>query len=357
MSKKDFLINVLYYSCIALIVYLSGKYIVPVMAPFIVGFSIAYLVRSIATKIFGTPGKKRYLITLVGFYIVVIFLVALISVVTVNSIKAFDYAGLYVNYLEPAINIVYNFFMDLNESLPAEVANIFNQVTSSIFEAIKTVLMTLSTFLIGFIKGLITSFPSTVITITVTIVSSVYFILGYDEVVSFIYQILPKKAAVFIEDVAIFIRENILKVLKSYMIIMTITFIELTIGLTILQIKGAVLFAALIAVMDILPILGVGTALIPWAIVELIFGNIFMGLGLFVLYWIITIIRNIIEPRIVGKKLGLNPIVSLISMIAGLKLFGLVGMIGFPLIIAFFMYREEKYKNTEENITEEITSE
>ena len=223
---------------------------------------------------------------------------------TVNSVKGFDYAGLYSNYLEPAINIVYNFFIDLNEALPAEVADIFNQVTSSIFEAIKTILMTLSTYLINFIKEAITSFPSAIITITVTIVSSIYIIIDYEGIVDFIYKILPRKVSYFIEDVTIFIKDNILNVLKSYLIIMVITFAELTIGLTILRAKPTILIAALIAIMDILPILGVGTALIPWAFVEMIFGNIFRGLGVLLLYVIITIVRNIIEPRIVGTRLG-----------------------------------------------------
>ena len=81
------------------------------MMPFIIVFSIAYLVRKIAGNIFGKLGKNRLLITLVGFYIVVVILFAFISVMTVNSVKGFDYAGLYSNYLEPAINIVYNFFI------------------------------------------------------------------------------------------------------------------------------------------------------------------------------------------------------------------------------------------------------
>ena len=216
--------------------------------------------------------------------------------------------------------------------------------------------MTLSTYLINFIKEAITSFPSAIITITVTIVSSIYIIIDYEGIVDFIYKILPRKVSYFIEDVTIFIKDNILNVLKSYLIIMVITFAELTIGLTILRAKPTILIAALIAIMDILPILGVGTALIPWAFVEMIFGNIFRGLGVLLLYVIITIVRNIIEPRIVGTRLGLNPLVSLISMIAGLKLFGLLGMIGFPLIIAFFMYREEKYENKEEKKTKEVAN-
>lgn len=356
MTKKDFLINFLYYCCVIFIVYLSGKYLLPVMMPFIIGFSIAYLVRKIAIKIFGKPGRKRLILILVAFYIVLVFLLALTSVITVNSVKTFNYAGLYSNYLEPAINIVYNYFIDLTESLPAEVAEIFNQATSSIFEAIKTILMTISTYLINFVKELITSFPKIIITVTVTVVSSIYIVLDYAGIVAFIYRVLPTKLSDFLGDVTLFIKENILNVLKSYIIIMGITFIELAIGLTILKTKPTILLAALIAIMDILPILGVGTALIPWAFVEMIFGNILKGFGVLILYATITVIRNIIEPRIVGTKLGLNPLVSLISMIAGLKLFGLIGMIGFPLTISFLMYRDEKTKNKENEETQEVAS-
>ncbi|MGI6607762.1 MAG: AI-2E family transporter [Erysipelotrichaceae bacterium] len=342
MSKKDFLINTMYYSIIILMIYLSGKYILPIMMPFIIGFLIAYIVRKISLRIFGDLKKRGLILILVCFYIVVVFIFTLISVITVNSVTGFDYAGLYSNYLEPAVNIVYNFFIELNEALPYEVAEIFNQVTASIFEAIKTLLMTLSTYLINFVKGVITSFPSVIITVTVTIVSSIYMLLDFEGIVVFMYKILPAKVLKLLEDAGIFIRENILNVLKSYIIIMGITFVELTIGLTILKAKPTILLAALIAIMDILPILGVGTALIPWAFVEMIFGNILKGFGVLALYATITVIRNIIEPRIVGIKLGLNPLVSLISMIAGLKLFGLAGMIGFPLIISFFLYRDDK---------------
>jgi len=324
------------------------------MVPFIIGFLIAYSVRKMTIKLFGKPGKKRLLLLLAGFYVVLVVLFAFISVVTVNSVKGFDYAGLYSNYIEPAINIVYNFFIELNEALPEGVADIFNQITASIFEAIKTILMTVSTYLINFAKSILTSFPKVIITVTVTIVSSIYMILDYQGIVAFMYRVLPKKVTAFIEDAVVFIRENILNVLKSYIIIMGITFIELTIGLGLLKARPTVLLAALIAIMDILPILGVGTALIPWAFIELIFGNFLRSLGVIILYATITIIRNIIEPRIVGTKLGLNPLVSLIAMIAGLKLFGLIGMIGFPLIISFFMYRDEKNKKTEGEKTLEV---
>ena len=105
-------------------------------------------------------------------------------------------------------------------------------------------------------------------------------------------------------------------------------------GLTVLKVPGAVLIAACIAVFDILPVLGTGGIMIPWAILSLITGDFFRGFGLLILYLVITVIRNIIEPKIVGHQVGLHPVVTLASMLAGLNLFGIIGLFGFPITLS-----------------------
>ena len=117
---------------------------------------------------------------------------------------------------------------------------------------------------------------------------------------------------------------------------MLITFLEVFIGLTVLGVRYAFLIALLTAVVDLMPVLGTGTVMIPWGIIDLIAGNYFMGIGLLVLYAIITVIRQILEPKIVGKYVGLYPLLALVSMYVGLKLFGLIGLFGLPLSIVIF---------------------
>ena len=82
--------------------------------------------------------------------------------------------------------------------------------------------------------------------------------------------------------------------------------------------------------MDILPVLGVGTALLPWAIFRLLGGNTWGGVGLILLYAVITVVRQITEPHLVGKSIGLHPLVTLFAFFAGMKLFGLWGIIKGP---------------------------
>jgi len=89
-----------------------------------------------------------------------------------------------------------------------------------------------------------------------------------------------------------------------------------------------------VGVVDAFPIVGSGTVLIPWGIISLVTGNISRGIGILILYVVITVIRQIIEPRIVGKHVGLRPVVTLVCMYAGTKLFGGLGLFGLPITVA-----------------------
>ena len=112
------------------------------------------------------------------------------------------------------------------------------------------------------------------------------------------------------------------------------TFLELVTGLSIIGIPKAPLIALVIAVFDILPVIGSGLFLIPWTIISFIIGNTSQGIGLAILYLVITVMRNIIEPRIVGTQVGLPPIVTLMSMVVGTYLFGGIGLLGLPVSLA-----------------------
>src|SRR5699024_9383370 len=111
-------------------------------------------------------------------------------------------------------------------------------------------------------------------------------------------------------------------------------FVELAIGLSIIGVDRAVLIALGIAVFDILPVLGTGGIMLPWAAIRALAGDYRMAISLFVVYLIITVIRNIIEPKIVGQQIGLHPVVTLISMFVGLQLFGAVGLFGLPITLS-----------------------
>jgi predicted PurR-regulated permease PerM len=125
---------------------------------------------------------------------------------------------------------------------------------------------------------------------------------------------------------------------------MMITFVELFIILSILRVNYALPIAAIIAVLDILPVIGTGGIVIPWAIVELILKNYFLGVGLFILYFVVLVVRHIIEPRIVGRQIGLHPIITITAMYAGLRLFSVAGLLMGPVVAITVKYLNDEGK-------------
>lgn len=121
---------------------------------------------------------------------------------------------------------------------------------------------------------------------------------------------------------------------RAYLLLGLFTFLEVFIGLTILRIRYAFLLAWLIALVDILPLLGTGVVLVPWGVISLLLGQRRVGIGLLILFGLCTLLRQIAEPRLFGHGLGLHPLLTLMATYAGLRLFGVVGMLVAPLVAA-----------------------
>lgn len=122
--------------------------------------------------------------------------------------------------------------------------------------------------------------------------------------------------------------------IRACLLLGLLTFLESFIGLALLRVPYAFIFAILMAVVDFLPLLGTGIILIPWAAVSLLLGEVKLGIGLLILYAVTSVIRQVLEPKLIGDGLGLHPLLSLAAMYAGLRLFGVWGMILAPLVTA-----------------------
>ena len=120
--------------------------------------------------------------------------------------------------------------------------------------------------------------------------------------------------------------------LRAQLLLMLLTFGELTAGLLALRVDLALLLAGLIALLDALPVFGAGAVLVPWGLVALLGGNVLLGAGLLVLCAVVMLVRSLLEPRLVGKRVGLHPLAALVSMYAGFQLLGVAGMVLAPLL-------------------------
>ncbi len=128
------------------------------------------------------------------------------------------------------------------------------------------------------------------------------------------------------------LKKNIFSWLTAQAKLMGITFLILTGGFLILQVRYAPLWAALISLVDALPVLGTGTVLIPWSIVCFLQGQSVRAVGLLGIYAAAWLARSFLEPKLIGRQLGLDPLVTLVAMYAGYQIWGLLGMIFSPLL-------------------------
>ena len=208
------------------------------------------------------------------------------------------------------------------------IEDVGKKISSALFDSVYSVLSRIPESL----ASVIGKTPRLLIGFFVTVLASYYFVCDKDKIKGGLMDILPRRAYNILERLLLGARTTMRKYARGYLLILLITFAESLIGLAILGVRYSFLLAVLIAAVDILPVLGAGTVLIPWAAVLFFMKNYRLALGLIILYGVMTIIRQLAEPKIIGKSLGLHPIVSLFSMYVGLYFFGIWGMILGPAV-------------------------
>ena len=176
----------------------------------------------------------------------------------------------------------------------------------------------------------------------ILIIATIFISIDFQMIKKYILSYIPEKGMKILHEFVPYFGRTVPKCIVSYILIFMLTCFELWVGFSLLRLSNAFLLALLIAVLDILPVLGTGTILIPWAILSFIRGNFFLGIGLVVLYVVITVIRNVVEPRLVGKQMELHPVVTFASMLIGLHFFGILGLFGMPLFVSFLAQLSKK---------------
>lgn len=341
-KKRAFIINVLYYAIILFFAYLAIKFLVPVFLPFLLAFLVVWVLKYptwyVARK---TKLSKKWLLVgcLTLFYGLIVFGLIQLGSSVLPTMGNFivQFPSIYRDDIVPALQTlsqnIGNIFQEANADVVIEMEEIFDRA----LQELGTFITDSSVASISKLSGVATVVPSFFIKFVIFVIASYFIACDYENVTNKTFHLLPEVWQKRVKMVADHTK-NVIKVfLRSYLLLMVITFAELTIGLSILKIAYAPLIAFGIAVFDIFPILGTGGILIPWAVISVLIGNYRIAIGMFVLYLVITVIRNILEPRLVGKQIGLHPLLTLISMFIGARLFGVIGLFGFPVTLSILV--------------------
>lgn len=341
-KKRRYIIDVLFIAIVLVVVYFSVKYILVWLLPFVIGLVAAIILQHPVAYL---TEKTRLSRGLCAVTLVLLLLVLLFAILGVIMWAIVDEAPGLVKWITDITPDVKNTFDKVSVWLSGMTTYLPENFKSAIEGApakvVDAVVSWITNFATSFAGRIINDGPGLLIASIFSIVASCYITKDYHKITRFILcQLSDRKKELVISVKRLFVT-NILKMLRGYMIIMFITFLELLIGLLILRVDYAPAIAAFIAVLDILPVLGTGTVLIPWTLISLLMGNYMLGIGLIILYVVITIIRNIIEPKIIGDQVGLPPIVTLVAMYVGLKVFGFIGMLLVPVTIIIIAKLQE----------------
>jgi sporulation integral membrane protein YtvI len=163
----------------------------------------------------------------------------------------------------------------------------------------------------------------------------------FPQLMNFLRRQMPEARLDRVRGVKMSLLSTLGKWLRAELILFFITFLQLLAGLLLIRQPYALLLAALIALVDALPVFGVGTALLPWALICLLFGQVPKGIALAALYAVISLVRSIAEPHLMAAQVGLPPLLALMAMYVGFSACGIWGMILFPLLL-LFLYRLEQ---------------
>lgn len=185
----------------------------------------------------------------------------------------------------------------------------------------------LASKLAGGIGALLAGLPGVLFFLVVTLIACFYFAMEYDKICRLPERLLPSGVRTRLPEWKRRFTGALKRCAKAYLLLFALTFAELFLGFLFLRADYPFLLALLAASLDILPVLGVGTVLVPWAIFAFLTGSTVRGVWILVLYAVITVIRQIVEPRLLGKSIGLHPILMLMAFYVGLSLFGVAGIL------------------------------
>ena len=341
---------------LVLIGYLFLKYALGIFLPFIIAFLIVAMARPIINKIANHTKISKPIVSifvlsmLLVFSALVLGVILTITIEQVGNIAEGIIEGL--SREENFVLVIFNSIDKLTERLPflnnllGSEESVYNLVIEMLLDGAKS----MSARLTNYLAKMITALPSIVVTLIVFTLALFYFAKDYDKIGNRIIKLLPKRAG----NIALIFKNDVLlvvsKYLKSYLILLLITFAELISGCLILGIDNSFVLALIIAIVDMLPILGAGTVLVPWSIVMLILGNYKLAIGLFVLAGITYFSRQFLEPKILSDQMNVHPLITLLFMYAGLKIAGFIGLIVAPVvafIIKITLSRMKNEKNVE----------
>ena len=312
-------------SCVAI-------YLLPRVIILFLPFVTAYIISGIASplvKLFDRAHFPRALSAVVAILLVAAILFSIVGVIVYKV--ASEIYGFCMNAPELYDKILAS-LNSLPDLLPFDISGVMNNFGEDIGAAVASI----SSSVVGALtKTTINSaknVPTILIGVVFSILASYFIISDKEKIKSGIKSLLGSRLSTRLSIVKHDLFSALFAYVKAQGILMCITFCELFAGLSVLRVRFSFLIAILIAILDAIPVFGTGTVLLPWAVISLLTGSYYMTIGLLLLYGVCLTVRQFLEPKIISVQIGVHPLITLMAMYVGFRLFGVFGMILAPVI-------------------------
>lgn len=356
-KRKAFIINFIYMAIFIGLYYFTIKYAFGYIFPFVFAATLSVFLQRPIKAI----TKKLHIKTHSAVSIILVLLIVVVLLGTATGLlfvlgselkEFFAYMFSNISSLSDLIDAAEIFVMDLLTKLPKGVGDALGEYVVGFFDKIGTESMGVDMSVLSApISGawhVVKGIPSLFLTFLVTVVSCVFMTADYEIIKKMILDFFRAENREKIINTKRTITKGVSKLFKAYATLMLITFVEMFVGLSFMKLVGVykggyiAIIAFVTCIVDIIPVLGTGTVLLPWAVYSFISGNVGLGIGLVILYGVITVLRQVIEPKLVANQVGLPAIVTIAAMFLGARLFGAFGIIILPLtvIVLKLMYDE-----------------
>lgn len=308
--------------------------------PFLMAIIIAIFLEPLVQLLMKYAGMKRLASAAI---VCSVFTLGIAALIYLLGLKLISELILFLMKLPKYLDQANAFFQEtlqktqlFYENLPPDVANQIQKGTETALSALINALNSLLGSVSGAFLDLAKTIPNLFILLVVFITALYLFSFNLPTLKGKFLMLFESKSQGKVEEVLLNLRKAIFGFIRAQLLISALTYVVALLGLMFLKVDFAVAIAFLIIIVDILPILGTGSVLIPWAAYQFVKGDGYLAVGLLIMYLVIIVFRRLVEPKILGDSVGISPLSALISLYVGFKLVGVIGLFLGPIVVIIY---------------------
>ncbi len=311
------------------------KYLLPVLLPFIIAFILAAIIDPVV-RYLQKRGKMSRPVAVIS---TMLFILLLIATITIGIISRLIVELERLSGVLPQYSVIFsaevklfqqklqNWYLDIE--LPQQVVSRLQGAVNNLIELLSAAVSSTINMLLTLLAGL----PSGLLITIIALLATYFFSRDKELIIKSLFRVLPARWENKFASVVNELEGAIIGFLRAQLFLIFITAGQTIIFLNIIGIDYALTMAIVVGLVDILPVLGPGAVFIPWVIIEFILGKKKLALYLLLFYGSVVVVRQLLQPKVIGEQVGIHPLSALVAMYVGLKVMGVLGLVIGPMLL------------------------